>query len=130
MSEITIEKQFKIIGVLACPDDYVILSLERVEDFAGVVATKPLFKSEDERVGFDIGIGILKGMMGGGVGGPPIMFIGPGGPGGQQQQTTSHILNLRVPLQDYHTLGSPTVNQIILLDVKASVQHEDLPTRG
>jgi len=125
LSEITIEKQFKIIAILACQDDHVILSLEKVEEFpAGMVDVQPVIKNENERVGFEIGIGIMKGMGGGAV------MLGPGGFMGSPgtPQSTSHIINIKIPLQDYHTLGSPTVNQIILLDVKASVQHDPVET--
>lgn len=119
--QVRIYKEFKVIGVLACPDEHVIVSLEPVEDETPTVEIKPMFKTEDERVGFEIGVSIMKGMM----------TFGPMGPGvppgyGGQSSTMSHVFSIKMPVQDYATLGTPTVNQSIFLDLKATMKREDV----
>jgi len=123
--EILVEKQFRIVGLIACPDEKILLTLEPIQEPTPttMVEARPAFRSEEERIGYEMGLGLLKGM---GQYGPVItMGVGPGGHPLIPRQEMSDIFNVRIPRQDYESLGTPTVNNVILLDIKVSVKSDD-----
>jgi hypothetical protein len=109
--EITVDYNFKIVAIQAHGDDYVLLCLLQVPPECKMPSIKPDFKTDEERIGWEIGENIMKAMlnMGNRPPTPGEVHVGPA------------PITIIIPVKDYLIMGSPSVNVTILVRIRASV---------
>ena len=112
------EERFRIIRIEALPTekDRLILSLisvgEETPDPTRII--KPQFRSEEEKIGYEMGMAIIKGMSEGAMAMPMISL-----PGSHKQQRDARFvgINLTLSIEEYKKIGSPPINSVIVLHV-------------
>ena len=111
---VTINKEFKILAILACGDGDILISMIPVEERVPNIDEKPVFRTEEERVGWEMGTSMMKA----------IMALSPIPPPNLRSvaSTSPYGLTIKIPQKDYQTLGSPTVNAILVLGMRAFVK--------